>query len=314
MIVNICNTGTLTQRWRNGYAAACRAAQPGSTPGLCLWVICENMTIKGSTSFYKTEDEFKKYLAMTSYYSGLQRNLIALVPSETRTVVDLATGTGSTAIQIARKCSRGVIHGIDKRNEILKIAEEIAKREHVSNIIFERADMNNLDDYLSKNNMQPDVITALYAFHHINDPLENKQRVVNEMYEKMKSGGKVIIADLYLDVDYNHPDYAERTKLQYKSRGEEAYNSVFWAVVREMTNKGKDVEETLRYARDIAEYSRTSELNAMNGALGRSKAKVPEYIITKQQLKQIFKDTGFGIKVFQPINSIGEAIMMAEKP
>lgn len=94
--------------------------------------------MNGSTSFYSTEEEFRKYLMRTSYYTSLQNNLVALVPSGARLVLDLGTGTGLTAMQIARKCSQGVVYATDIRQEILQLAEGIAKREDISNIRLPR--------------------------------------------------------------------------------------------------------------------------------------------------------------------------------
>ena len=271
------------------------------------------MVAKSTTSFYSTEQEFKKYLGHTSYYTELQKNLLALLSPKAKIVIDLGCGIGSTAIQIAKKCNQGIVHATDIRQEILELGKKIAKREHISNIEFDKADMNNLGNYLADNNLRPDIITALYAFHHIADPLENKQRVVNEIYENMKKGGWIIIGDVYLELDCSNAGYASRVKKQYDMRCEEAYNSVFWAVVRERSNAGKDVKKVIDYAHEVAEYSRASELNAMKGVLNRSKAVVPEYLITMPQLRQIFEKAGFRIIVFQPINSIGDAIMIGKK-
>lgn len=173
--------------------------------------------------------------------------------------------------------------------------------------------MNRLGGYLHASKLQPDLITALYSFHHVSDPLENKQRVVSEMYAGLKKGGKVIIADLYLELDYNEPGYAAATEKQYRTRCEEAYTSVFWAVLREMLAAGKGLEESLRRAAQVAEYSKTSELNALKGAINRSKADVPEYLITRGQMRQIFEKAGFKVLLFNPINDIGEAVLLAEK-
>jgi len=96
-------------------------------------------------------------------------------------------------------------------------------------------------------------------------------------------------------------------------RSEEAYNSVFWAVLREMLDAGNVLEEALARARQAAEYSKASELNALKGVISRAKAEVPEYLITMQQMRQLFEKAGFNILLFQQVNSIGEAILLAER-
>lgn len=269
--------------------------------------------MKGSTSFYSTEEEFRQYLMRTSYYTGLQKDLLALVPSDAKLILDLGTGTGSTAMQIAGKCRQGIVYATDIRPDILHLAEGIAKREKIANIRFAQADMNRLGDYLRTSRLQPDIITAVYSFHHVADPLENKQSVVNDMYAGLKKGGKVIIADLYVDLDPNAPGYAKAAEKQYLMRSEEAYTSVFWAVLREMLDAGKALEEALARARQVAEFSKASELNALEGAIFRAKAKVPEHLITKQQIIQLFEKAGFRIILFNQINHIGEAILLAER-
>ncbi len=271
------------------------------------------MNEKGSTSFYSSEEEFKKYLMMTSYYIGLQKNLLALVPSDAKLVVDFGTGTGSTALKIAKKCSKGLVYATDIRPEIVKVAAEIAKREKVQNMHFDVADINKLGNYLKEKNLKPDVITTLYSFHHIEDPTENKKKVVEEMFECLGEGGKVIVGDPYTEVEYTDPSYGKKVKEQYRQRAEECFNSVFWAVLREKIELKQDIQEAITYAQEVAEYSKKSELNAMNGVLKRTKAEVPECLITQKEMKQLFQKAGFKINLFKPINSIGEAILSAEK-
>jgi len=269
--------------------------------------------MNGSTSFYSTEEEFRQYLMRASYYTILQKSLVSLVPSDSKVILDLGTGTGSTAMRVARKCRQGIVHATDIRQEILQLAEDIAKREDIPNIHFAQADMDRLGEYLQASKLQPDLMTALYSFHHVADPLENKQRVVNEMYAGLKKGGKVIIAGLYVELDPKDPGYAAAIEQQYLMRCEEAYISVFWAVLREMLDAGKSLEDTLNRASQVAEYSKTSELNAMRGAISRAKAEVPEYLVTRQQMRQIFENAGFRILLFKPINDIGEAVLLAGK-
>ncbi len=271
------------------------------------------MKEEGSTSFYSSEEEFTRYLRMTSFYTDLQKNLLTLVPSDTRLVVDFGTGTGSTAVQIAKKCNKGTIYATDIRPEIIKVAAEIAEREKVQNMHFDIVDINKLGSCLKKKNLKPDLITALYAFHHIGDPTENKKKVVQEMFESLEEGGKVIIADPYTELEYTHTSYKEKVREQYRKRANEAYNSVFWAVLREKIASKEDVQKAIAYAKEVAEYSKKSEVNAMNGVLERTKAKVPECLITEKEMKQLFQDAGFKIKLFQKINNIGEAILLAEK-
>ena len=109
-----------------------------------------------------------------------------LQPQSTDTVLDIATGTGFTAIEIAKKAKRVI--GVDITNEMLAEASRLAKEKQISNIRFEKADASSLpydDDSF-------DNVTTRRATHHFADV----EKFLSEASRVLKVSGRLGIVDM----------------------------------------------------------------------------------------------------------------------
>lgn len=119
--------------------------------------------------------------------------LDALGPRSTETALDVATGTGFTAVALA-PLVRQVI-GIDVTEEMLTEARRLAAKESLSNLKFE------LGDALSMRfpDASFDIVTTRRAAHHFKDV----PRFLQEAMRVLKREGRLGIADM------SPPDGAE---------------------------------------------------------------------------------------------------------
>ena len=95
--------------------------------------------------------------------SDLDALLDALAPMKTEAALDVATGTGFTAVALAPLVKRVV--AIDRTSEMLAKAREFARGRGVQNVTFETGDALNL----SFPDASFDILTTRRATHHFDD-------------------------------------------------------------------------------------------------------------------------------------------------
>jgi demethylmenaquinone methyltransferase / 2-methoxy-6-polyprenyl-1,4-benzoquinol methylase len=117
--------------------------------------------------------------------------LNAFQPKE---ILDVATGTGDLAIQIAKIKPHKII-GIDIAEEMLVIANEKIKKKKLNNLIkVYPADSENLpfDDKVF------DAVTVAFGVRNF----ENLEKGICEMFRVLKPGGKVVILEFSLPTKF----------------------------------------------------------------------------------------------------------------
>jgi SAM-dependent methyltransferase len=101
-------------------------------------------------------------------------------------VADLGCGEGYLTIEAARWASRVI--AVDKSEAVLKRAKALARRRHVSNVIWKKGEL----DELPMPDAVVDVAMLSQALHHAHDPAQ----AVAEAARVTVPGGRVLLLDL----------------------------------------------------------------------------------------------------------------------
>ena len=106
-------------------------------------------------------------------------------------VLDVATGTGSTALAVAQRLPNGRVFGVDIARGMLVQAKARAVAENLSNVDFQEMDMQMLD--LPGNHY--DIATCAFGIFFVEDMEQQLMRVS----EKVRSGGLIAITGFHDD-------------------------------------------------------------------------------------------------------------------
>ena len=101
-------------------------------------------------------------------------------------VLDIATGTGNTALEIAKELPNGEVTGIDYASGMLRVARKKAKSMNLENVSFREMDMEAID--FEDNSF--DVAVSSFGIFYADDMIQLLKRIVS----KVKHNGKVMIA------------------------------------------------------------------------------------------------------------------------
>jgi|SRR3989344_1212121 len=111
-----------------------------------------------------------------------RKKITGFISKGDKKILDLATGTGSSAITIKNKFKNTDVYGIDLSEEMLNIAGKKNKKIKFSLQNIEKTDFKR--DYF-------DVVTISFGLHEV--PLKNRYNVMKEAYRLLKKKGKFII-------------------------------------------------------------------------------------------------------------------------
>lgn len=202
-------------------------------------------------------------------YDKLINRIVELAnPKKTDTVLDIGTGTGTIAFEFAPKVSKVV--AMDIAENMLKVGEIKAKEKNLQNVEFQYGDFEN-PNYTGK----VDIIVTNIAFHHLTH--EQKRKVIEDWYELLNLGGRVVIGDMMFFFD----------PLRERERASELIKYLLerFAVKKE----GEDLKSTMERYR---------------------KTDYPIYVYT---LKQYFEEAGYKVIAIEEIVSPILGIICAQK-
>lgn len=104
--------------------------------------------------------------------------------------LDLGSGRGTDVLRMAEEVGAGgFVYGIDISDGMLKKARSTAKKMGISNVKFEKSELEKLP--VEDNSI--DLIISNCTINHASD----KQKVWNEVYRALKKGGRFIVSDIY---------------------------------------------------------------------------------------------------------------------
>ena len=115
-----------------------------------------------------------------------RKNILKFISEHDKKILDLATGTGSSAIVIKNKFKNAKVYGADLSKEMLEIARKKNKKIKFS--------LQNIEKTNFKSNSF-DIVTISFGLHEI--PLENRYNVIKEAYGLLKKKGKFIMLDFH---------------------------------------------------------------------------------------------------------------------
>jgi ubiquinone/menaquinone biosynthesis C-methylase UbiE len=145
------------------------------------------LTQKGSVERFFSQHAVD-YSKSQSHASGsdLQALLKALKPKKSEVALDVATGTGFTAVALARLV--GHVIGIDVTDEMLGQARMLATKEDAPSVRFELGDAMKID-YASSTF---DIVTTRRAAHHF----DNVPKFLREAKRVLRPGGRLGVVDM----------------------------------------------------------------------------------------------------------------------
>jgi len=246
-------------------------------------------------SFFNNQETFEKYLGQTSYYKNLQAAIKKVCSYiQPKTILELGSATGNTAMLLAQENPNATVVGIDMRKDVVRIAETLAQRENIKNVSFETSDFCTYNGYESA-----DFIVMLYSFHHIPDPIAEKENFLCKLKVDTKPGTYLCIGETFLPKSYNDMKKEEILEL-WKTRSDEGRVSTFWASLQGITN------ECISNSFEIADFCMKHESIAGNEVVERQ----TEFLVSSQELIDLAQKTGWEVVFSCPCNTVGEEIVL----
>ncbi|MFH1439205.1 MAG: class I SAM-dependent methyltransferase [Candidatus Woesearchaeota archaeon] len=171
------------------------------------------------------------------------------IPTKSKKILDLATGTGSVAIEIKKRYPDSSVIGVDLSGKMLNVALRKISKENID-ISFLQQNIEKTD--FNKDSF--DAVTISFGLHEM--PHKNRLNVMNEAYRILRKGGMFIILELnrpdkiiskimfYLHMNLFEPDFAksildenivkELTEIGFKNMNKEkcldGYVQLFYGV------------------------------------------------------------------------------------
>jgi ubiquinone/menaquinone biosynthesis C-methylase UbiE len=122
------------------------------------------------------------------FLSDVRKEMTRTINPAGKSILDIATGTGSLAIELSNTANKVV--GIDLSSKMLEVAEKKRKNENLSFLLMDASKMEFKDGEF-------DAVTISLGLHDM--PSEIRSKVVEEARRVLKEDGKLYI------LEYNAP-------------------------------------------------------------------------------------------------------------
>jgi SAM-dependent methyltransferase len=259
-----------------------------------------NVGYEQTPSFYTDQETFHKYLGQTSYYRALQAAVLQIAGHLRPTsIAELGSGTGATALALAEAHPAADVVSIDFRDDMVDICRTEAGKRGITNAAFHTRDLVNFFDEFPS----PDLIVMLYSFHHIPDPLERKVQFLRQAHQTMKPGQYLCIGETFLPEHHGTTGELAAADALWSVRPLEGYATTFWAALDGLS------PDAVNHAAEIGRFSFEHEHTA--GGLVRHRD--GEYLITRSWLSTHAADAGLQVVIDEPVNAVGDGIVLLHK-
>ncbi len=160
---------------------------------IILWVIAGLLLLPFSYLWYL-------YYKFTAHNKKLQYKVWNLVIQKLPwngqgKVLDIGTGAGALAIELAKRFPESIVRGIDNWGKLWNYSklkcEKNAKLEGVANqVVFQKASASNLPF----RDGEFDAIVSNFVYHEVRDT-KDKNKLINESFRVLKKGGAFSLQD-----------------------------------------------------------------------------------------------------------------------
>lgn len=144
-----------------------------------------------SVLFYKVMSSFYDLLDVVYFrkYESSPRKVVNESIKSGEIILDLCTGTGTNAVNIAKKCSGIKVVGVDLSKDMLTIARSKVKKDKLNNVKFYKMDAT---DMRFKDKCFDKILLSL-VLHETDEELAAK--MINEAIRVLKDDGEIIVTE-----------------------------------------------------------------------------------------------------------------------